>query len=216
MIDPSIRKLSSLDRILTEASRALFTIYGKPTETRPYPATSNNPESFSNNDRRRSAAYMRVNHTGEVCAQALYQSQAMTARQSLNQAYMQHSANEEIDHLAWCEQRMNELGGRKSLLNPLWYAGSFVIGAVAGLIGDKWNLGFVAETENQVVEHLESHLTHLPETDLRSREVIEQMKADEAQHASQAVRAGAATLPTPIKFLMKIGSRIMTRTAYRI
>ncbi len=216
MIDSSSRKLSPLDRILTEASRALLAIYGKPAESRPYPASSENTRAFSQEDRDRSAAYMRVNHTGEVCAQALYQSQALTARHSLNRARMQHSANEELDHLAWCERRINELGGRKSLLNPLWYTGSFAIGAVAGLIGDKWNLGFVAETERQVVEHLENHLTRLPETDLRSREVIAQMKTDEAQHASQAIQAGAATLPAPIKLLMKLGGRIMTRTAYRL
>ncbi len=216
MIDSSLRKLSPLDRILTEASRALLAIYGKPAESRPYPASSENTREFSHEDRDRSAAYMRVNHTGEVCAQALYQSQALTARDSLNRARMQHSANEELDHLAWCERRINELGGRKSLLNPLWYTGSFAIGAVAGLIGDKWNLGFVAETERQVVEHLENHLIRLPETDLRSREVIAQMKTDEAQHASQAIQAGAATLPAPIKLLMKLGGRIMTRTAYRL
>ena len=212
----SLRKLSSLDRILMEASRALHTVYGSPVESRPYPATSKNTGAFSKEDRNRSAAYMRVNHTGEVCAQALYQSQAMTARHSVNRDRMQHSADEELDHLAWCEQRIKELGGHKSLLNPLWYAGSFAIGAVAGLIGDKWNLGFVAETEKQVVEHLESHLARLPETDLRSREVIAQMQADEAQHADQAMQAGAAALPAPVKLLMKVGGRIMTSTAYRL
>ncbi len=211
-----MHKLSSLDRILIETSRALHTVYGSPAESRPYPATSKNTRAFSKEDRNRSAAYMRVNHTGEVCAQALYQSQAMTARHSVNRDRMQHSADEELDHLAWCEQRIKELGGHKSLLNPLWYAGSFAIGAVAGLIGDKWNLGFVAETEKQVVEHLESHLAHLPETDLRSREVIAQMQADEAQHADQAMQAGAVALPAPIKLLMKVGGRVMTLIAYRL
>ena len=199
-----------------EASRALHAVYGSPAQSRPYPATSENTEDFGKEDSNRSVAYMRVNHTGEVCAQALYQSQAMTARNSVNRDHMQHSAEEELDHLAWCERRIKELGGHKSLLNPLWYAGSFAIGTVPGLIGDQWNLGFVAETEKQVVEHLESHLTRLPETDLRSREVIMQMQADEAQHANQAIQAGAKALPAPIKLLMKIGGRIMTSTAYRL
>lgn len=199
-----------------EASRALHTVYGSPVQARPYPATSKNPAAFSKEDCSRSAAYMRVNHTGEVCAQALYQSQAMTARNSANRDRLQHSADEELDHLAWCEQRIKELGGHKSLLNPLWYAGSFAIGTVAGLVGDQWNLGFVAETEKQVVAHLESHLTRLPATDPRSREVIVQMQADEARHADQAIQAGAAALPAPIKVLMKIGGRIMTSTAYRL
>jgi len=212
----SLRKLSSLDQILTGASRALHTVYGSPIESRPYPATGKNTKALSKEDCNRSAAYMRVNHTGEVCAQALYQSQAMTARHSVSRARMQHSADEELDHLAWCEQRIKELGGHKSLLNPLWYAGSFAIGTVAGLIGDKWNLGFVAETEKQVVEHLERHLARIPETDLRSREVIAQMQADENQHADQAMQAGAAALPAPVRLLMKIGGRIMTSTAYRL
>ena len=157
---------------------------------------------------------MRVNHVGEICAQALYQSQALTAKDPSLRAKMQSAADEEVDHLAWCEQRLEELGSRKSILNPVWYAGSFAIGAAAGIAGDKWNLGFVAETERQVVEHLESHLTVLPEQDRRSREVVEQMKQDEAEHARMAVGAGAAALPAPVKSLMKLASRVMTRTAY--
>ena len=217
MTNPSsLRHLTRLDRVLTGVSRALQTVCGTPAGRRPYPASSKDNDTLSEQDRRSSAAYMRVNHTGEVCAQALYQSQAITARTSVNRARMQHSADEETDHLAWCEQRIRELGGRKSLLNPLWYGGSFAIGAIAGLIGDKWNLGFVAETEKQVVEHLESHLVLLPKADLRSREVVEQMQADEARHADQAKQAGAASLPASVKLLMKAGSRIMTATAYRL
>lgn len=211
-----LRKQSPFDLFLSGFSRVLYTVYGARKGQRPYPASLHNTEAFTDRDRRSSAAYMRVNHTGEVCAQALYQSQTLTARSAKNRARMQHSADEELDHLAWCEQRIIELKGRKSLLNPLWYGGSFLIGAVAGIIGDKWNLGFVAETERQVVEHLEAHLARLPKTDLRSREIIEQMQADEAQHAKQALQAGAAKLPVPVKLLMKIGGRIMTSTAYRL
>lgn len=210
------RNLTRMDRILLGASRALQTVYGKPEQARPYPATVRNTAEFSEWDRRSSAAYMRVNHTGEVCAQALYQSQALTARSSANRDRMQHSADEEMDHLAWCERRIEELEGRKSLLNPVWYGGSFVIGALAGLVGDKWNLGFLAETEEQVVEHLEKHLSSLPKTDRRSRQVIAQMQSDEARHAHEAIEAGAGTLPAPARTLMRLAARVMTSTAYRL
>ena len=159
---------------------------------------------------------MRINHVGEICAQALYQSQALTSRSPEIRKKMKQASEEEIDHLAWCEQRLGELGGRKSYLNPIWYAGSFAIGTAAGLAGDKWNLGFVAETEKQVVEHLDGHLGKLPKSDVRSREVVSQMKEDEAKHAEEAVDAGAAELPPPVRSLMKIASGIMTRTAYWI
>lgn len=183
---------------------------------RPFPASTEVVEDteLSEQEKRESAGYMRVNHVGEICAQALYQSQALTASDPNLRAKMQSAAAEEVDHLAWCEQRLEELGSRKSVLNPLWYAGSFAIGATAGIAGDKWNLGFVAETERQVVEHLESHLAVLPEQDHRSREVVEQMKHDESEHAKMAVDAGAAMLPAPVKSLMKLASRVMTRTAY--
>ena len=167
-------------------------------------------------EKRQSARYMRVNHVGEICAQALYQSQALTARNPAVRENMQDAADEEIDHLAWCERRIEELGGRKSILNPLWYTGSFAIGVIAGVAGDKWNLGFVAETENQVVKHLDSHLGKLSKSDLRSREVVHQMKEDEARHEQQAKQAGAAELPAPAKGLMKCASAIMTRTAHWI
>ena len=159
---------------------------------------------------------MRVNHVGEICAQALYQSQALTAANPAVREKMRQASLEERDHLAWCETRLDELGGRPSRLNPLWYAGSFAIGAAAGLAGDKWNLGFVAETETQVAAHLAGHLDRLPAADRRSREIVAQMQADEARHADEAVAAGAAPLPAPVKRLMQFAAGVMTRTAYWI
>jgi ubiquinone biosynthesis monooxygenase Coq7 len=159
---------------------------------------------------------MRVNHCGEICAQALYQGQALTARNPAARAALEQAAAEETDHLAWTAQRIGELGGRVSLLNPLWYAGSFALGAAAGLLGDKWSLGFLAETERQVEGHLEGHLDRLPPQDAKSRAIIDQMKADEARHARAAVEHGAAELPEPVKSAMKLGSRVMTRTAFWI
>ena len=160
------------------------------------------------------AALMRVNHTGEVCAQALYQGQAATARDSSARAALEQAAREETDHLAWTERRVAELGGQKSLLNPLWYAGSFAIGAAAGLLGDKWSLGFLAETERQVVRHLEGHMQRLPQADRKSRVIVEQMREDEARHATTALRHGGAELPGPVKAAMRLSSRLMTGTAY--
>ena len=159
---------------------------------------------------------MRVNHAGEVCAQALYQGQALTARRKETRDQMKQASDEENDHLAWCRQRLKELGGHTSLLNPLWYTGSFAIGAVSGLIGDKWSLGFLAETEHQVVNHLERHLQKLPPDDSKSRLILEQMKLDEAQHETSAHNAGAADLPEPVKKLMELASIVMTTTAYRV
>jgi ubiquinone biosynthesis monooxygenase Coq7 len=157
---------------------------------------------------------MRINHSGEVAAQALYAGQALTARGSATQIAMVEAAQEETDHLAWCASRIQELDGRKSLFNPLWYAGSFAIGAAAGLAGDRTSLGFVAETERQVGEHLESHLRQLPTGDARTRAILEQMREDEARHGENAANAGANRLPSPIRALMKLTSKIMTRTAY--
>jgi Ubiquinone biosynthesis protein COQ7 len=157
---------------------------------------------------------MRVNHAGEICAQALYHGQAAVARNRDIQDSMERSAEEEYDHLAWCEKRLAELGERTSLLNPAWYGGSFSIGVLAGLAGDKWNLGFVAETERQVVKHLENHLRRLPARDDRSRAILIQMKEDEGHHGTIALEAGAAALPPPIQGLMKLASQIMTHTAY--
>jgi ubiquinone biosynthesis monooxygenase Coq7 len=159
---------------------------------------------------------MRVNHVGEVCAQALYQGQALTAKNPEAKLALEAAAREETDHLAWCESRINELGGRKSLLNPLWYAGSFALGATAGMLGDKWNLGFLAETERQVEAHLDEHLRQLPEQDAKSRAIVEQMKEDEIRHAQTAVHYGAAELPAPVKVAMRGMSMVMKRIAHRI
>ena len=173
------------------------------------------PESVrSDTDRRHVAGLMRVNHAGEVAAQGLYQGQAATARLDGVRAAMEQAAQEEADHLAWCESRLADLGSRPSLLNPLWYAGSYSIGAAAGLAGDRWSLGFVAETERQVVRHLEEHLERLPTDDERSRAILEQMKTDEEQHGAQAIESGGDALPAPIRGAMTLVSRLMTRGAY--
>lgn len=202
-------------RLSKALDNTFSTLFIKPVAHRSYPAHSKDGD-LSAQHRQQSSRYMRVNHVGEICAQALYQSQALIAKNTTIKAQMQCAADEEIDHLAWCEQRIEELGGRKSLLNPFWYAGAFVIGTVAGIAGDKWNLGLVAETECQVVEHLETHLGKLPEDDLRSKEVVAQMQQDENQHAEQAVVAGAVELPPAVKRLMKLAAKVMTKTAYWI
>jgi ubiquinone biosynthesis monooxygenase Coq7 len=159
---------------------------------------------------------MRVNHSGEVCAQALYQGQALTARQPEIQQALKAAASEETEHLNWCESRIHDLGGRKSLLNPAWYAGSLAIGALAGALGDKWNLGFLAETERQVARHLDGHLQRLPAGDAKSRAVVEQMKEDEVRHATTALEHGGAELPAPVKAAMKLSARMMTATTFRL
>src|SRR5687767_595896 len=159
---------------------------------------------------------MRVNHVGEVCAQALYQGQALTARDPVTRAALEQAAREEEDHLAWSAERMRELGARPSLLNPLWYAGAFAIGAAAGVLGDKWNLAFLAETERQVEEHLTGHLEALPQDDRRTRAVVEAMRADEAKHRASAVSLGAGELPEPVRHAMRFASRVMTTVAYRV
>jgi ubiquinone biosynthesis monooxygenase Coq7 len=159
---------------------------------------------------------MRVNHVGEVCAQALYQSQKILARSPETRAMLDHAAQEEMDHMAWCEERLSELGSHTSYLNPLWYAGSFGIGLLAGLAGDRWSLGFVAETEKQVEKHLNSHLETLPQTDLRSRAIVDQMRMDEIEHGQSALDAGGQPLPEPIKKIMAGASKIMTTAAYKI
>jgi ubiquinone biosynthesis monooxygenase Coq7 len=159
---------------------------------------------------------MRVNHVGEVCAQALYQGQALTARDPHARQALERAAREEEDHLAWSAERVHELGGRTSLLNPLWYAGAFAIGTVAGALGDRWNLGFLAETERQVEEHLSGHLERLPSEDARTRTLVEAMRADEARHRDTALRLGAAELPRPVRLAMRVASGLMTRVAYRV
>lgn len=210
------RHYSAIDFLITNLDQGIRTIFGKPQITeRPAPdADIDNPD-LDNADKTHVAGLMRVNHSGEVCAQALYQGQALTARLPDVRDKMERAAQEENDHLAWCESRLRELDSHTSYLNPLWYAGSFAIGAFAGVAGDKWSLGFVAETERQVVRHLDSHLQQLPADDTKSRAILEQMKQDEARHATTALEAGGAELPEPVKKLMGLTSKIMTQTAYR-
>lgn len=206
------------DLLVSSFDQALRTATGvTPGSGRPNPAQDIPPAGEMDNEARRHVAgLMRVNHSGEVAAQALYQGQALTARLDHVRDAMNEAAREEIDHLRWCENRLQELDARPSALNPLWYAGSFAIGALAGIAGDRWSLGFVAETERQVVRHLEDHLQRLPEDDSRSRAILEQMKDDELHHGQTAEQAGGARLPEPVKGLMSLTARVMTRTAYWI
>ena len=208
------RDYTPADRLIRSFDQALRTLFGGNPAARPYPAEGIAETVEHPTDRRDAAALMRVNHSGEVAAQALYQGQATVAGSSSTQSALIEAAREETDHLAWCATRIQELGGRTSLLNPLWYAGSFAIGALAGLAGDRTSLGFVAETERQVVEHLEGHLHRLPQTDARTRAIVQQMSADEARHGHNALSAGGAALPPIARALMKATARIMTRTAY--
>lgn len=205
------------DQIALGLDQALRTVFGRPhTTERANPAADIDDCELDGNEREHVAGLMRINHVGEVCAQALYQGQAATAKLDTVRAKMQRAAEEENDHLDWCETRLDELGSHKSYLNPLWYAGSFAIGAAAGMAGDKWSLGFVVETERQVIKHLEGHLQQLPQQDQKSRAVLEQMKVDEAHHATTALQAGGAELPLPVKGAMKLMSKVMTTTAYKI
>jgi ubiquinone biosynthesis monooxygenase Coq7 len=182
---------------------------------RPYPAKSHSESNLNENEKKHISGLMRVNHAGEVAAQALYKAQSLTARDDELKKTMQQSADEEIDHLEWCESRIKELGDHTSYLEPVWYAGSFSIGVVAGCFGDKWNLGFLAETEHQVVRHLDSHLKQIPEKDSRTRAILEQMREDELHHAVTAENAGAEDLPKGVKRLMSFISKVMTKTAYK-
>ena len=210
---PGVRTHSLTDRLIGPIDQALRTLTGAHATTHPYPA-EHIPETVADPvERRRIAALMRVNHAGEVSAQALYQGQAFVAGQPATRASLLEAGREESDHLAWCATRIRELGSRTSLLDPLWYAGSFAIGALAGLAGDRTSLGFVAETEKQVVEHLEGHLQELPLGDARTRAIIQQMKSDEARHGQNALLAGGAMLPTLVRTTMRLTARIMTRTA---
>jgi ubiquinone biosynthesis monooxygenase Coq7 len=210
------RTLTSVDRLLDGMQNALGTVLGSARAERPNPAGDRADIVLDEAERRHAAGLMRINHVGEVCAQALYVGQALVARDATTRAQLLHAAQEETDHLAWCADRLRELDSRPSLLNPLWYAGSHAIGVVAGLRGDGWNLGFVVETERQVEAHLEDHLQSLPEADLRSRAILETMKADEARHAANAEAAGARVLPPPIPALMAAASKLMKTVAYRI
>lgn len=212
-----MRNYSKLDEWLIELDQGLRMLKGKASlPTRSYPATNAENLTLTAAEKKQAAGLMRVNHAGEVCAQALYQGQALTARDASIKQTMQQAASEEIDHLAWCEQRLTELNGRPSYLNPVWYLGSLAIGLAAGIAGDKWSLGFLAETERQVTAHLTAHLQQLPSEDSISRQVVAQMQADEQQHAHTAEAAGAAELPKLLKFGMKLASKIMTRVAYYI
>ena len=211
----SIRHFSVLDKIVIELDKAVTTVLGQPTTTdRPLPGDDLAEHKLTVSEQTQSTRLMRVNHSGEVSAQALYQGQALTASLPEVRAAMEQAALEENDHLLWCQQRVNDFGGHTSLLNPLWYAGSFVIGAVAGKIGDKWSLGFVAETEKQVVKHLDEHLEQISDKDQKSRAILEQMKVDELHHGTIALEAGGAELPKPVKVVMGLMSAVMTKTSY--
>ena len=209
-----------MDAFLTAADSALRTVFARHHANRPTPMwAAEIPATVQLNDseKREAAALMRVNHVGEVCAQALYTAQALATQNNALRQHLTTACNEETDHLAWCEQRLQELGGRPSLLNPLWYAGAFTIGyAAAKLGGDRMSLGFVVETERQVEAHLESHLGLLPANDGQSRAIVAQMKQDDAQHAKEALQAGAAELPAPFKALMKLAAQVMTTVAHRV
>jgi ubiquinone biosynthesis monooxygenase Coq7 len=209
-----------MDRLLTAADSALRTVFARHHANRPTPmwaAEVPTPAPLTEIEKAEASALMRVNHVGEVCAQALYTAQALATKNDDLRQHLTTACNEETDHLAWCEKRLHELGGRPSLLNPLWYAGSFAIGyAAARLGGDHMSLGFVVETERQVEAHLESHLGLLPANDGPSRAIVAQMKTDEAQHAKEALAAGAAALPAPFKAMMQVAAKVMTTVAHRI
>ncbi len=205
-----------MDKFLTLADSALRTVFSRPQGSRPAPAPAQATSALDAREKQLSAALMRVNHVGEVCAQALYTGQAAATRNEGLRQQLEHAAREETDHLAWTRQRLDELDSRPSLLNPLWYAGAFALGFVAGRISDRASLGFVVETERQVEAHLQSHLTRLPANDHASRAIVAQMKEDEARHADQAEKAGAMNLPAPVKTAMKAAARVMTTTAHYI
>ncbi|HEX7810502.1 MAG TPA: 2-polyprenyl-3-methyl-6-methoxy-1,4-benzoquinone monooxygenase [Burkholderiales bacterium] len=206
--------LPDADRLIASFDRALRTLRAPAMSVRRVPGEGLREAELSEQEKRHAAALMRVNHTGEICAQALYQGQALTARNQETRAVLERAADEEVEHLAWTAQRVEQLGGRLSLLNPLFYAGAFAMGALSGLRGDKWNLGFLAETERQVEGHLGSHLDRLPGHDEKSRAIVRQMKEDEARHASSALDHGAAELPEPVKQAMRLASKVMTGSTY--
>ena len=210
------RDLTPLDELITSVAQALRTLAAESGATRPYPAAAEPPVSLNERESRHAAGLMRVNHSGEIAAQALYRGQSMTARNPATREALMDAAREEQDHLAWCETRLDELGAEPSRLNPLWYIGSFAIGLVAGALGDRVSLGFVAETERQVEGHLDEHLAKLPAADARSRRILEAMKQDEIRHGQKATAAGAASLPALVRQAMAMTSRVMTRAAYWI
>ena len=203
-----------LDKLIIEFDKGLKTLTASAHSVRPHPDENVQETELSAKEKRHVLGLMRINHCGEVCAQALYNGQSLTAKNPQIVEALQQASKEETEHLAWCEKRIHTLGGHTSLLNPLWYAGSFTLGAIAGAIGDKWNLGFLAETEHQVGAHLDKHLHELPANDEKSRAILEQMKTDEAQHADTAINLGGAEMPAPIKSAMKQMSKVMTSTTY--
>ena len=211
------RNLTPIDRIIAGIDYALRTVNSEPTRAaRPNPAANVAEAELTDQEKAHAAGLMRVNHAGEIAAQGLYQGHAAVARDATIQAQMEQAADEELDHLAWCEQRLEELDSGPSVLRPLWYAGSFAIGAASGVLGDKWSLGFIEETERQVSEHLSGHLDGLPENDSRSRAIVSQMRDEEEVHGENAKKAGAAPLPTTVRELMRAIAGVMKSTAYRV
>jgi ubiquinone biosynthesis monooxygenase Coq7 len=214
-----MQNLSTLDRLLAAAQRAVQTVSGQSVASRPYPplaAAETTPVPLSESERRRAGALIRVDHVGEVCAQALYEAQALGARQERVRAALERASREEVDHLAWTRKRLEELGDRTSLLNPLWYAGAFAIGLLASRLGDRISLGFVVETERQVEQHLLGHLERLPAHDHASRAIVDQMREDERRHGLAAGEMGGVELPAPARFAMRMAARVMTATAYYV
>lgn len=214
---PTRQPLSGLDRLLSSVDHGLRTVFARPGGARPSPAsklTQTQTSNLSPRDARLSAALMRVNHVGEICAQALYQSQSLFSRDPKLRRHFEQAAKDELDHLAWTQERLEDLGGRSSFLTPLWYGGAFGIGCLAGLAGDRVSLGFVVETERQVEQHLASHMERLPSADHASRAIVAQMKEEEARHADEAMAAGAQLLPRPLKSAMRLSAKIMTCTAH--
>ncbi len=205
-----------MDTVINATDKALRTLFAKPHASRPCPTLAEQSTTLSAAEKTLAGALMRVNHVGEVCAQALYAAQALSTRDAALRLHFEAASREEGDHLAWTRERLDELGARPSLLNPLWYAGAFGLGLVAGQLGDKLSLGFVVETERQVEAHLASHLEKLPEGDHESRAIVAQMKDDEARHALEASQAGAIELPTPVKRLMGLAAKVMTTVAHRV
>ena len=209
--------MNLIDLLINEVDKGLkYSTQNYQTESRPYPADKIEQDSLNEFEKNHSAGLMRVNHSGEVCAQALYRGQALTAKLGDTRTKMEQAASEELDHLSWCNKRLQDLNNKPSRLNPIWYGMSFSIGAVAGLIGDKWSLGFVHETEEQVVKHLDGHLDKLSKKDLKTKAVIEQMRIDEEQHSHDALEAGAEILPDEIKHLMSKFAKVMTNSSYHI
>ena len=206
--------MTPIDTLLISADNALRTVFGRHQSARPQPSSNGEAPMLSEEERRLAGALMRVNHVGEVCAQALYAAQAITTQDPALRAHFEEAARDETDHLAWTERRLDELGDRTSWLNPLWYAGAFGIGLLAGRLSDRISLGFVVETERQVEQHLESHLDRLPANDVASRRIVEQMRDDEVRHAVQTERAGGVPLPAPVRWGMRAAAKVMTTTAH--